>query len=235
MLYEAPVRGKIEVGSYQVWVGQRFGRWTIIELPVSETKRLSWHTFTRCQCDCGFVRTFLIGRLLSGRTKQCMSCYRQRRGTHRLTPRGQRQRPRLYRIWQGMLRRCNPSNQATKAVYHGRGITVCEQWRDDFLTFRDWALANGYAPNLTLDRFPNTNGNYEPGNCRWATTRQQARNKRTNHILTAFGESKPICEWADDPRCRATLACLYLRTYAGWEPERAITIASRQQISQGGC
>lgn len=99
---------------------------------------------------------------------------------------------------------------------------MCPEWHD-FAVFREWALANGYADGLSIDRFPNNDGNYEPGNCRWATPAQQNRNTRVNRMLTAFGETKCITDWAADPRCRVTLRGLNLRLARGVSVESAIT------------
>lgn len=215
------------VGRHVMKLGQTFGRWTLLELPSPNQDEPVSKQRVLCRCECGFSKHLNVNLLLVGKTRQCVNCCNASRGTHRCSRVGGR-RPRLYRIWQGMNRRCNPENKATEALYHGRGIAVCPQWRSDFAAFRDWSLANGYRDDLTLDRWPDKDGDYEPGNCRWASYQDQGRNKRTNRLLTAFGETKPITEWSDDPRCLATLACLYLRTYAGWEDEKAITTPSRQ-------
>ena len=86
---------------------------------------------------------------------------------------------RLYNIWRSMNQRCNNPNTINFKRYGGRGITVCDEWKDDFQAFYDWAMANGYSDELTIDRL-DPNGNYEPSNCRWATWEQQANNKRNS-------------------------------------------------------
>ena len=101
---------------------------------------------------------------------------------------------RLYRIWTNMKSRCNNPNFPSYRYYGARGIKVCDEWKDNFLIFESWALANGYRDDLSLDRVDN-NGNYEPSNCRWATLREQAGNKSNNVMITINGETKHLREW----------------------------------------
>ena len=86
--------------------------------------------------------------------------------------------PRLYKIWQGIRQRCNNPKDKDYSDYGGRGIQVCEEWNFSSTAFIEWSLQNGYNPKLTIDRI-DTNGHYNPDNCRWVSWTQQARNKRT--------------------------------------------------------
>lgn len=101
---------------------------------------------------------------------------------------------RLYRIWMAMRARCMCKNLKTYKRYGGRGIKICDEW-NDYLVFKEWALSNGYSDHLSIDRI-NNDGNYEPSNCRWATNKEQANNKRNNHIITINGESHTFAEWS---------------------------------------
>ena len=107
---------------------------------------------------------------------------------------------RLYSLWKAMLCRCNNPKHEAYSRYGGRGIVVCEGM-GKFAGFREWALSNGYADDLTIDRVDNDG--ILPSNCRWIPFKDQSRNKRNNIYLQAFGERKPI-EWANDPRCIVT-------------------------------
>ena len=100
---------------------------------------------------------------------------------------------RLYKTWRDIKERCGNPNIKN---YGGRGIKVCPEWENDFLVFREWALNNGYSDDLTIDRI-DVNGNYEPSNCRWATNKAQANNRRSNILITYNGETHTISEWSD--------------------------------------
>jgi len=126
---------------------------------------------------------------------------------------------RLYYIHKTMLARCyNPKAKGYER-YGGRGITVCEQWRKDRVSFFSWALKNGYDENLTLDRIDNSKG-YYPENCRWLSMKQQANNRRSNHIITINGEKHTISEWAEIKGIKKNTICSRLRD--GWPEEKAI-------------
>lgn len=104
--------------------------------------------------------------------------------------------PRLRGVWENMIQRCHNPNNRQYSNYGGRGITVCESWRDDYSRFKEWALENGYAQGLTIDRINNDDG-YSPQNCRWATYKEQGRNRRGNRNITLDGETKCLSEWAE--------------------------------------
>ena len=137
-----------------------------------------------------------------------------------------KQPARLYRIWSNMKNRCANPNADNYSFYGGRGIKVCDEWRDDFVPFRDWAMANGYADNLTLDRIDN-DGDYSPSNCRWETHLNQCNNTRRNHLITFQGETRTIAEWARIVGMKAdTLERRINRM--GWPVEKALTTIVRR-------
>jgi hypothetical protein len=205
-------------------VGKRFGRLVVESVAHEPTSvgRNRW--FAHCRCDCGGTTRALPSNLDSGNTLSCGCVQRERasvtlsamRRTH-----GQGH-TKLYYVWGAMRRRCLVPSTPGYHRYGGRGITVCDAWLGSFEAFRNWAESNGYVEGLTLER-KDTNGNYEPGNCIWATYQAQARNTRRNRYITAFGERKLMCEWVKDPRCVAPHTMLIWRLSQGWTPEDAIS------------
>lgn len=103
---------------------------------------------------------------------------------------------RIGLIYYSMKQRCLNVNVPAYKNYGARGITICEEWIKDKCSFFDWAYKNGYKESLTLDRIDN-NGNYEPSNCRWATKREQANNRRSNLLITRFGVTKNVKQWCE--------------------------------------
>lgn len=127
---------------------------------------------------------------------------------------------RIYATWTDMKRRCCNPHSPKYARYGGRGITICTEWRDSFSAFHEWAMANGYRDDLTIDRIDN-DGNYEPANCRWIPAAAQAANKSTNHYVTVGDDRHTIAEWARITGLSPSTLSSRL-TRCGWEPERAV-------------
>jgi len=104
---------------------------------------------------------------------------------------------KLYRIWEGMRFRCEKGDKYYDKYYVERGIKVCDDWKDNFLAFREWALNNGYQDGLTIDRIDNY-GDYCPENCRWVTTAEQNRNRTNNRRIEYNGKTQTLAEWAKE-------------------------------------
>ena len=152
--------------------GKKFGKLKVIEYyGNNKYGKALW----LCQCDCGKTKIIVGNSLLSKLTSSC-GCFnkemaRNRKIKHNLS------QGKLYKVWQGMKTRCYNKNFIYFKNYGGRGINICNEWKNDFSSFYNWAINNGYKENLTIDRI-NNDGNYEPSNCRWITRAEQNRNQR---------------------------------------------------------
>lgn len=194
--------------------GEKFGRWTVI--CYHETRNN--HAYWRVRCDCGRWGYASTGNLRHKLTLSCGCLMREHASaanrTHGLTG------TKEHSIWNNMKTRCYNSNRHTSERYIGRGITVCDEWRDSFETFlKDM----GKCPKgMTIDRINNDLG-YSKKNCRWATLTEQARNRRDTRIIELNGEKKPLTAWLEDPRCCVGYWTLRTRLDRGWGTEEAIT------------
>lgn len=180
----------------------------------------------QCVCSCGSIKSVSSYNLRKGITQSC-GCLHSEVVVARNTIHAAHG-TRAYRIWTNMKDRCaNPNNKAYHR-YGGRGITVCKRW----LKFENFLADMGQPlEDLTLDRIDNNKG-YEPSNCKWSTYVEQARNRHTAIILTAFGETKPLMKWIDDERCRANRDAIVQRvSNLGWNAEDAITKPIRKKIT----
>lgn len=196
-------------------IGERFGRLVVEESAGIDS---SGHTTWKCKCDCGNVKIARGSHLKRGYIQSCgclaIDTLKENSTKHGL------EHTRLYRIWHGMLIRCHNPKSNRYHRYGGRGITVCDEWRYNLQAFYDWALANGYRDNLTLDRKDN-DGPYSPENCKWSTYKEQLNHTSVNHFVTIDGTTKTVTQWAEENGIK--ISTVYTRLSRGWSIERAIT------------
>nr|DAH32228.1 MAG TPA: hypothetical protein [Caudoviricetes sp.] len=207
--------------------GMRFGKLTVIKR-ASDYIAPKGKTTTRwlCKCDCGNTCEVRTDLLRNGYTKSC-GCIVATQG--RLT----QTRPELSHIWGGMLRRCYDESIEAYPRYGGRGITVCEEWKNSLSNFCNWAETHGYQKGLSIDRV-DFNGNYCPENCRWADIKTQNNNKSDTHHVTYAGETHTYSEWADIMGLGLTRDIIYSRIQRnGWDEIKAITTPARRQNRKG--
>jgi len=209
-------------------IGMKWGRLTVQHHAPEKVKGRLRH-FYICICECGKTCRVVGECLISGHTISC-GCYHDEvrlvcTTTHGDSRPGSKYK-RLFESWGDMIRRCEKEKRKDYHHYGGRGIFVCNEWKD-YQTFKDWALANGYNEKLSLDRINNDLG-YSPSNCKYSTAKQQARNRRNNYLLTAFDETKSIAEWVEDSRCSVNYSTVHARaTRLKWPHEKAITEPGR--------
>lgn len=171
-------------------IGDRFGTVVVQE----NLGRGYW----KCKCDCGKEKVYSSSELKNKKVCSLTCIYRnpyRGKGNTKAKhgDRSKGKRSRLYQIWDGMIGRCERKSQYSYHNYGGRGITICDEWRQNFLEFKKWAMDNGYKNGLTIDRIDN-DGNYCPENCRWVTYEEQGYNRRNNIIIEVNGENKTIAQ-----------------------------------------
>ena len=208
----------------------QIGRLTVLECVGKNNKN---EPMWLCQCSCGNNKIIRGYSLACKKAPQSCGCLQKeaasrtgkrtikylvkRQEDNKLSP----EIKRLHRIWTQMRQRCENPNNHAYSYYGNRGIKVCKEW-EDVDAFEKWALENGYEDTLTIDRI-DSNGNYEPSNCRWTTMQVQANNTRGNKYITYKGETKSLADW-----CRE-LNLDYFRTKARlnachYTPEQAFEL-----------
>lgn len=168
--------------------GLKFGRWTVLGSPTKDKYgKLMW----LCRCDCGTEKNVNGGHLRQGATKSC-GCYKiEKRLKHGMT------KTPIHHKWIDMKKRCTNPKCNNYKNYGARGITVCEEWSNSFISFMEWSLLNGYSDELEIDRIDNDKG-YSPENCRYVTKNVNNFNKRTNRLIEINGETKAISQWGQE-------------------------------------
>lgn len=193
--------------------GQHFGRWTVM----GDKKRIGTTCLVLCRCDCGVERYVRKGDLAKGKSRSC-GCLRKEDLTKRNITHGMTG-TRTYHIWYAMKQRCYSKSQSEYSIYGGRGIEVCDRWRYSFENFLE---DMGVCPEgKTIDRI-DSNGNYEPSNCRWATQKEQMRNFRGNIRYFYEGKDRSLAEITEMAGMNYRTVYYRMKSY-GWSFERAIS------------
>lgn len=166
-------------------IGQKFGKLCV--LSELEIRAKGGGKQYKCLCDCGNITIVRSDHLKSGHTTSC-GCNKIMITSHRMSSH------KLYHRWCRIKERCYNHNNVNYKHYGGRGIKMCGEWKNDFMTFYNWAIKNGYNDKLTIDRI-DVNGNYEPNNCRLVDYDTQNNNRRNTVLLTCNGKTQSVSQW----------------------------------------
>ncbi|MBW4692291.1 MAG: hypothetical protein KME27_11040 [Lyngbya sp. HA4199-MV5] len=159
-------------------------------------KRVSGLIAWNCRCTCGVLEVVKTADLLSGSRKRCRQCARLLK--IKVSTKHQMCYTKTYRSWSEMLSRCTCETNASYPRYGGRGISICDRWlgREGFINF--FADMGERPEGMTLDRHPDNNGDYEPENCRWATPKEQALNRRSSVLITFQNKTQTVSQWSEE-------------------------------------
>lgn len=205
-------------------IGQKFGRLTVVGLAGRDKHG---NALWDCKCDCGNLKKNPTRGfdLKSGITSSCGCAFRESE-YYKKTYHGH-SKERIYKEYKSMRMRCFRSSWEGYQNYGGRGITVCEEWKNNFMAFYEWAMSNGYNDALSLDRI-DVNGNYEPSNCRWVSIKAQMNNKRNSRRVDVRGETLTVIECAEKYNINEyTLRSRIRRGYTGEDLIRPIKVRRR--------
>lgn len=187
------------------WVGQKFNKLTVVGA-VWNGRRWLW----RCSCECGGESVAYPNQVMRGQTKTC-GCGRSVT-FHEMHLKHGDAGTRLHGIWKGMRKRCG--HNSSSHHYGDRGISVCDEW-SDYTVFKEWAMANGYRDDLTIER-KDVNGDYCPENCTWIPSGEQTLNTRKTIIVVHDGRKAPVSVWCDELGLKRST--VYYRIQHGMEP-----------------
>lgn len=204
-------------------LGKKFGRLQVVRYcGIGKTKYAQWE----CLCDCGNFKIISSNHLVNRNTQSC-GCLARENARKRLLKHGGG-REKICTIWRDIINRCCNLRDRQYKDYGGRGIKICDEWLNDFNSFKKWALENGYKQEplkngknkWTIDRI-NNDGNYEPNNCRWVDIKTQSNNRRTNVRYKILGGEYTIPQIAQIVGINQRV--LYTRIYNhGWDLMRAV-------------
>lgn len=191
------------------WIGKKQG--SIIVL--SHFKKGKYNTnYFRCQCDCGRISEIATSHFFNDNQTTCGRFHKKYENP--------KIGEKLYNTWNRMIHRCYDIKHHKYYRYGARGISVCDEWRNNYDTFYNWSINNGYKEGLSIDRI-NNDGNYEPSNCRWTTRKQQQRNMSRNKVIKYKGENKCLSEWCEE--LNLYYPTIISRLHKGWSAERALS------------
>ena len=216
-------------------IGMVFGKLTVIEkaedyIKTDGSRIPMWKC--KCSCEAGTICIKSEYNLLEGYTHSC-GCLRIEKTIESHKTHGD-SKSRLYYVWEKMIRRCYDESNSSYKNYGNRGITVCQEWKNSYESFKKWAINNGYDKTanrgeFTIERIDN-NGNYSPNNCKLANMHEQGNNKRNNRIITIGDISLTVSQWAD--KLNMPKKIIYSRLHSGWSEYDALMTPKGERRKQ---
>lgn len=167
------------------FIGKKINKLTIISYKKKGKNKCNYFV---CQCECGNITEIRASHLLNDNQISC--------GCHTRKYQDSSIGDAIYNTWNRMMHRCYDPNHHKYPRYGQRGIKLCDEWKDNYDNFYNWAINNGFKLGLSIDRIDN-DGDYEPNNCRWATRKQQMNNTSRNRYLTFNNETHTMAEWSE--------------------------------------
>lgn len=171
-------------------IGNKYGRLVVVSRAENKGSKTAW----LCKCDCGNEVIVTGNALQCGDTCSC-GCFRRDKSQEKMSKHNMSD-TRLYRIWKGIKSRCYIKSSSSYIHYGGRGIIMCDDWKNDFINFYNWSIKNGYREDLTIER-KDVNGNYCEDNCVWITEKEQHNNTRNSRLIEIDGELKTAKQWSE--------------------------------------
>jgi hypothetical protein len=209
----------MSVRKLEILIGSKYGKLTVIKelerlrIPSGQTNRVFL-----CKCECGNTTKVRLVHLSRGRTLSCGCLVGDKSGDSH--------RAKLYNSWRAMINRCT-LNYFQKHLYSDKKITVCDDWRNSYLSFKTWALNNGFKEGLCIDRIDNSKG-YYPENCRWVTNLVNANNKDNTFFIIYKGVKRPLKEVLREVNKSGNYATIGERIKRGWDHTKAVDTKIRE-------
>lgn len=215
----------------EVNAGDRYGRLVVIKEVCPKTRASGLVRQFQCVCDCGEEVIAVLAEMRRGNTRSC-GCLQKETAANTCLQRNKthgESDSRTYRIWRGMKQRCLNPNTHNYEIYGGRSVSVCQEWQDSYEQF---VADMGHCPegDSSIERIDN-DGDYEPGNCMWATRGQQSRNRRSTVMLTHNGKTMCMTDWAEEVGMPFMTLRNRIQVY-GWTVEEALTTPVGQRGSR---
>lgn len=205
--------------------GMKFGKLTVRELVINGNTNQRKYL---CDCECGGTKITSEDNLRRGHCRSCGCLYKGHGGSKKKNI-FMGSDSKLYRTWSGIKSRCFDQNSHNYHNYGGRGITMCDEWKNDYNTFKKWALHNGYdesgGRDCSIDRI-DTNGNYDPYNCKWSTAKEQANNTRRNTFIEYDGVEYTLSQLAD--KAGLNYSTFMSRYSRGWDIDKILNCPVRK-------